>query len=236
MTDDDDAIVGSIELSDIDLPESVDWNDKGAVTEVKDQKNCGSCYAFSAIGAVESHHFIKTGHLLSLSEQKIIDCSKSYGNHGCHGGSPIETFKYIRDHGISYEKSYPYYGHDQFYCPSVVRKSNVNVKGYKLISSGNEKELQEQLATHGPISVAIDAKHDSFRHYNDGIWHEPQCSSENLNHGALLVGYGTDEYEREYYILKNSFGSNWGEDGYFRMSRNHMNHCGIATCAAFPIM
>lgn len=202
---------------------------------MKNQKNCGCCYAFATIGALEGHHFVKTGHLLSLSEQNIVDCSGLYGNFGCEGGTLENSFNYIRDHGICTEKSYPFHSSDFFDCKSSVKKTNVTIKGYKIVLSGNEKELQAALVTHGPISVAIDADHNSFHHYKDGIWHEPECSSEFLNHGVLLVGYGTDEFERDYYILKNSWGTTWGINGFFKMSRNHMNHCGIATNAIFPI-
>lgn len=230
----DDEIVGSAEPIHVNLPKSIDWRHKGAVTEVKKQKKCGCCYAFATIGAVEGHHFLKTGHLLSLSEQNIVDCSVSYGNSGCDGGVFEYSFNYIRDHGICTEESYPYRG-DEFECKSSVKKTNVTIKGYKRISSANENELQAALVTHGPISVAIDAVHDSLFHYKDGIWHEPNCSSESLNHGVLLVGYGTDEFERDYYILKNSWGKTWGNNGFFKMSRNHMNQCGIATNAVYPI-
>lgn len=238
MLDDDDDILSFSGPNDFELPDSVDWRDKEAVTEVKDQNRCSSCYAFAAIASVESHHFLKTGHLLALSEQNIIDCSESYGNHGCHGGLSKKAFKFIRDHGIYTEELYPYYGHQHIYCKFAGKKPNVTVHGFARIPSGNEEELQKALAIHGPITVSIDAKHHSFRHYDGGVWHEPNCGStkHDLHHAVLLVGFGTDEYERDYYILKNSWGTSWGEDGYFRMSRNHMNHCGIATRATYPII
>lgn len=222
-----------------ELPESVDWRLEGAVTEVKDQKTCGSSWAISATGAIESQYYLKTGHLSSLSDQNLIDCSGLYGSDGCNGGLPEQAFKYIRHHGIYNAEAYPYNGEDNDHCIlniKNVKKSNVTVHGYTRISSGNEDDLQKALAIHGPISVSIDAKQRSFMDYSGGIWHEPHCSSDedDLNHPVLLVGYGTDEHNRDYYILKNSFGTSWGEDGYFRMSRNARNHCGIATDAVFP--
>lgn len=222
--------------SDFDLPESVDWRNKNAVTEVKDQEQCGSCYTFSTTGAIESHYFLKMGQRLELSEQNLIDCSKSYGNFGCHGGSLEVSMQYIRDNGIHTEKSYPYLGYENMKCMSNVNKSNVAIHGFTRIRSGNEDHLQKAVSIHGPISVLIDAKHNSLHHYSHGIWHEPSCSSNmfDMSHAVLLVGFGTDEYDREYYILKNSWGRGWGENGYFRISRNQMNHCGIATNAVFP--
>ncbi|XP_055308914.1 procathepsin L-like [Sitodiplosis mosellana] len=235
----DDEILASTftESANIDLPESVDWRDKGDVTRVRDQGSCGSCYSFAVVGAIEIHYSIKTGHLLSLSEQNVIDCSKSYGNNGCNGGDLDSAMNYIRDHGIYTRKSYPYRGYDH-HCMLRAKKSRVNVKGFMRIPSGNEIELQKALAFHGPVAVSIDSSHDTFRHYMDGIYHDHRCSSatENLDHSVLLVGYGTDEYDRDYYIAKNSYGDSWGDQGYFRISRNHNNHCGIATDALFPIV
>lgn len=206
---------------------------------MKDQKHCGASWAISATGAIESHYFLKTGHLMSLSDQNLIDCSGLYGNHGCEGGLPEQAFKYIRHHGIFSAKDYPYDDQTNDHCiisMKHAKKSNVTVHGYTRISSGNENDLQTALAIHGPISVLINAGHRSFMHYSEGIWHEPYCSSDDddINHSVLLVGYDTDEHDRDYYILKNSFGTSWGENGYFRMPRNADNHCGIATDAVFP--
>lgn len=175
--------------------------------------------------------------MLSLSDQNLIDCSGLYGSNGCEGGLPEQAFKYIRHHGIFSAEVYPYDGEENDHCILSIKnakKSNVTVHGYTRIESGNEIDLQTALAIHGPISVSIDADHDSFLHYAGGIWNEPQCRSRNNNHDVLLVGYGTDEHDRDYYILKNSFGTKWGEGGYFRMVRNADNHCGIATYAVFP--
>ncbi|XP_055303331.1 procathepsin L-like [Sitodiplosis mosellana] len=238
VIDEDEESIPFAGPTDVNLPKSVDWRTKGAVTGVKDQGFCGSCWSFSTTGAVEGQHFLKTGHLLSLSEQNLVDCSKSYANYGCRGGWPESAIKYIRDHGIQTEESYPYHGYENVYCQSTVKPSNVIVHGFSRIPSGNEDELQKALAIHGPISVSVDAKHPSFQHYSSGVYHELNCGSRilDLSHAVLLVGYGTDEHDRDYYILKNSWGPSWGEHGYFRMSRNQMNHCGIATSAVFPIL
>lgn len=199
-------------------------------------KYSGACYAFAALDALESHHFIKTGDMLSLSEQHIIDCAHS--NHGCHGGAPENVIRYIQQHGVCTDESYPFAGFQHNFCKLSAEKSDVSVHGFKAIPRGNEEELQKALAIHGPIIVAIDDRHDSFHVYKGDMWHEPNCGSDesDLHHAVVLVGYGTDEHERDYYILKNSWGTGWGDDGYFKMPRNQNNHCGIATRAILPIL
>lgn len=183
---------------DINLPKSIDWRMKGAVTEVKNQLYCGSCYAFAATGALESQYFLKTGRMTSLSEQNIIDCSISYGNRGCHGGFPQSVFEYVRDHGIGTEQSYPYHAHESGYCQANVQLSNVTVHGFSSIPSGNEDELVKALVVHGPIPVLFDASHPSLQHYSSGIWHEPNCGSDffHLSHAVLLGGRNMFEFAK----------------------------------------
>lgn len=228
--------------SDYVLPNSIDWRDKGAVTKVRKQYSCGASYAVAATGATESHYFLKTGRLLPLSDQNIIDCSQSYGNLGCKAGSIRNSFKYISDHGIYSEEAYPYDDIENYYCKMGIKDANnlnatlIKIRSYSRIPQGNENVLQKALAIHGPIAVSIDANHQSFVLYSQGIWHEPNCNSNDVNLAVLLVGYGTDEHGVDYYILKNSFGTEWGENGYFRMLRNNTNLCGIATAAMFPIV
>lgn len=218
-----------------DLPKSIDWRDIGAVTAVKDQGNCGSCYIFAAVDAVESHYFIKTNNLLTLSVQNILDFSHRYD---CDGGLPDDVYTYMQDHGVYTEQSYPYNGQNHNFCKFGAEKTNVTVKGFRRIPTGSEKELQKALAYRGPVTVSIDTDHDSFLHIGEGIYHDPNCcsSKHDLDHVVLLVGYGTDDFGRDYYIAKNSYGSSWGEDGFFKISRNHMNHCGVATDAVYPII
>lgn len=188
MTDRDEQSVPFDGSGEIDLPNSFDWRMKGAVTEVKNQHHCGSCYTFAATGALESHYFIKTGHLLTLSEQNIIDCSQLYGTNGCSGGLAMHAFEYVRDHGISTEQSYPYLAHESGFCQANVQLSNVTVHGFSSIPSGNEDELIKALVVHGPISVSIDAHHHHLQHYSSGVWHEPSCGSDifSLSHAVLL--------------------------------------------------
>lgn len=218
----------------ITLPESVDWRQHGAVTEVKDQRLCGSCWSFASTGALEGQFFIKSGRLVSLSEQNLIDCSNA--NHGCHGGQTTKAFQYVRDNGISTEENYPYAAQKGFCSQDTTDSDLPAVQGFVSIPPGDERKLQEAIATVGPIAVSMDASHFSFHNYESGIYYEEACSSFFHNHAVLIVGYGTDEHQQDYYIVKNTWGSSWGENGYFRISRNHRNHCGLATRANFPIV
>jgi len=221
----------SIELTE-NRPESIDWRDEGAVTPVKNQGQCGSCWAFSTTGTIEGAHFKKTGKLVSLSEQNLMDCSRN--NYGCNGGNPYMALLFaIRNGGIDTEESYPYEMR-QSYCRYNENNIGATISDARRIIQGSEEDLQNALGSIGPISVAIDAAHTSFQLYRDGVYYEPYCSPYRLDHGVLAVGYGTENGD-DYYIVKNSWGSGWGLGGYIKMSRNRNNQCGIATMACYAI-
>ncbi|CAL8090166.1 unnamed protein product [Calicophoron daubneyi] len=223
-------------------PESIDWRDHGAVTSVKQQGACGSCWAFSSAGAIEGQHFRKTSSLVDLSEQQLVDCSSSFGNNGCNGGLMDNAFEYVKSAGgINSEDRYPYIsGHTGAPNPQchydwtqIISK----VTGFVDIPYGNEYALQQAVGYHGPISVAINARLPGFVRYKSGIFSNVSCTGrpEDLDHGVLLVGYGT-ENGIPYWLIKNSWGSAWGENGYVRIRRNSGNMCGIASLASYPLV
>lgn len=225
-----------IEPESVTVPKSIDWRKKGAVTPVKNQGHCGSCWSFSTTGALEGQLFRKTGELVSLSEQNLIDCSTTYGNNGCGGGLMDNAFTYIKEnHGIDTEEAYPYEG-KQGECRYKKSESAGQDTGFVDIPSGNERALVKALATVGPVSVAIDASHESFQFYHDGVYNPPDCDSHALDHGVLAVGYGTTDDGQDYYIVKNSWGTIWGKEGYVLMARNSQNECGVATQASYPLV
>lgn len=222
-------------VNDSSLPKAVDWRKKGAVTPVKDQGQCGSCWAFSATGSLEGQHFLKNGELVSLSEQNLVDCSQSFGNNGCEGGLMEDAFKYIKaNDGIDTEKSYPYEAVDGE-CRFKKEDVGATDTGYVEIKAGSEVDLKKAVATVGPISVAIDASHSSFQLYSEGVYDEPECSSEDLDHGVLVVGYGV-KGGKKYWLVKNSWAESWGDQGYILMSRDNNNQCGIASQASYPLV
>ncbi|CBZ49954.1 cathepsin L, related [Neospora caninum Liverpool] len=204
-----------LKVSPSDVPSAVDWREKGCVTPVKDQRDCGSCWAFSATGALEGAHCAKTGELLSLSEQELVDCSLAEGNQGCSGGEMNDAFQYVVDSGgLCSEEGYPYLARDGE-CKRACKKV-VTISGFKDVPRKSETAMKAALA-HSPVSIAIEADQLPFQFYHEGVF-DASCGTD-LDHGVLLVGYGTDkETKKDFWIMKNSWGSGWGRDGYMYMA------------------
>jgi len=213
---------------------TVDWRAKGAVTPIKNQGQCGSCWSFSTTGSTEGCNFLKSGTLTGLSEQNLIDCSVAQGNQGCNGGLMTQAMQYIiSNNGIDTETSYPYTATGPNSCQYNPSNIGGTLTSFTNVASGSESGLQTQTNL-APVSVAIDASQSSFQFYSSGVYYEPACSSTQLDHGVLVVGYGTDS-GADYWLVKNSWGVSWGMQGYIEMSRNRNNNCGIATMATRPI-
>ncbi|PUZ59370.1 hypothetical protein GQ55_4G035600 [Panicum hallii var. hallii] len=216
-----------------DLPDAVDWRLQGAVTEVKNQRQCGGCWAFSAVAAMEGINKIVTGNLVSLSEQELIDCDSQ--DSGCNGGDMGNAFQFvINNGGIDTEADYPFIGKDGT-CDAIrENKKVVSIDSYEMVPPNNEKALQKAVANQ-PVSVAINANSPAFQHYTSGIFNGV-CGLQ-LDHGVTAVGYGS-EGGRDFWIVKNSWGPEWGEGGYIRMARNVFlptGKCGIAMDASYPV-
>lgn len=220
-----------------EVPDELDWRQvPGRVSRVKDQEMCGSCWAFASTGALEGQETIRKNlsSIIELSEQNLVDCVED--DAGCNGGIMSDAFNYIKvEGGIDDEQSYPY--------EAVTRKCRFNKKkvafndsGSAILPTGDEQKLKEMVAKFGPVAVAIDASSIWFQLYRKGVYYNKHCANkaDQLDHGVLVVGYGTDPKKGDYWIVKNSWGSSWGEKGFIKMARNRNNHCGIATMATIP--
>jgi cathepsin L len=223
------------ELSSFKASDSVDWRQKGVVNPVKDQAQCGSCWAFSTVQGQESAWAIAKGQLLSLSEQNLVDCVTSC--YGCNGGLMTSAFTYVISKQAgkwNTEDDYPYTAKDGK-CQFNAGKGVSFTKSYVNVAAGSESDLAAKVESMGPACIAIDASHYSFQLYNGGVYDEKSCSPRNLDHGVGCVGFGV-EGSVKYWIVRNSWGQNWGEKGYIRMVKDKSNQCGEATMACLPIV
>lgn len=214
----------------LQVPDALDWRDYGAVSPIKDQSDCGSCWAFSVTGTLEGFNFLKTNVMTTYSEQQLVDCLPEYG---CEGGDEPPTLAYVQQYGIESEESYPY----EVYaaqCRYDANKVALWTNGYILTESKNEGALKEVLGSLGPISVALDVTNLFF--YKSGVFTDNACSEDVLNHAVLAIAYGHDDQSGlDYWTIKNSWGLNWGDQGYFKIKRGS-NECGIATECVYPVL
>ncbi|XP_065186397.1 digestive cysteine proteinase 1-like [Sycon ciliatum] len=215
------------------IPESRDWRIYGAVTSVKDQGICGSCWAFGVTGVIEGAYFIKHGRRTMLSEQSLIDCTWGVKNLGCEGGLEVPAYQWIMNHGgIATSESYGPYLMQDGKCNYANATIGTTISAYVRVRPHNETDLLLALMEQ-PVAVNIDAGHESFSYYASGVYYEPKCHNKKsgLDHAVLAVGFGTLNGD-DYWLVKNSWSTHWGNNGYALMSRKN-NNCGVATDAQF---
>ncbi|CAG13112.1 unnamed protein product, partial [Tetraodon nigroviridis] len=229
------ATKGSYMKTNSPQPESIDWRTKGNyVTPVKNQGACGSCWTFSTTGCLESVTAINTGKLVPLSEQQLVDCAWDFNNHGCNGGLPSQAFEYIKyNKGLMTESGYPYTAFEGK-CKYKPELAAAFVKNVVNITAYDEKGMEDAVATHNPVSFAFEVT-DDFMHYKGGVYSSSRChkTTDKVNHAVLAVGYGNNNSSVPYWIVKNSWGPYWGENGYFLIERGK-NMCGLAACSSYP--
>ncbi|KAK9131412.1 hypothetical protein Sjap_011899 [Stephania japonica] len=217
------------------LPPTKDWREDGIVSPVKDQGHCGSCWTFSTTGALEAAYKQAFGKDISLSEQQLVDCAGAFNNFGCHGGLPSQAFEYLKyNGGLETEEVYPYTGKDGS-CKFNAENIAVKVFDSVNITLGAEDELKYAVGLVRPVSIAFQVVR-GFRHYNGGVYTSNTCGNApmDVNHAVLAVGYGV-ENGIPYWLVKNSWGADWGDHGYFKIEMGK-NMCGVATCSSYPIV
>ncbi|MQM21623.1 hypothetical protein Taro_054665, partial [Colocasia esculenta] len=217
-------------ISDQDLPSYKDWREEGAATEVKNQRSCGCCWAFAAVAATEGITQIQTGQLISLSEQQLVDCDTATGNQGCDGGLAAIAFQYIESNGLTTEDEYPYQAKASGRC-ALASSTAATITGYEIVTPNNEQALLNAVAQQ-PVAVRVAAGSRDFQLYGGGVF-TGGCGSQT-NHAVTIVGYGTAADGIKYWIAKNSWGTDWGEDGYMRIQRDSEDERGMCLLATYP--
>ncbi|XP_048583024.1 counting factor associated protein D isoform X2 [Nematostella vectensis] len=212
----------------VPLPDNLDWRDYGAVTPAKAQGRCGSCWTFSAMGPIEGAYALKTGKLKDFSEQQLLDCSWGFGNNGCRGGFSWRGLVWARKFGVTSSRTYGRYLAQEGYChcAKTDKCDTVHFERVMTVPKYNQTALRRGLALYGPASIAINVNRKSLKFYSGGVYDDPQCPP-NTNHGVVVVGYGVEEGQ-PYWIVKNSWGKFWGEQGFIRISRKK-NQCGVVS-------
>uniref|UniRef100_A0A7N2R3A5 Vignain n=2 Tax=Quercus lobata TaxID=97700 RepID=A0A7N2R3A5_QUELO len=217
-----------------EIPTTMDWREKGAVTPIKNQEQCGSCWAFSAVAAVEGVTQIKNGNKISLSEQQLVDCVES--NNGCNKGSIDYAFAYIiQNKGLATEENYPYQAMDGTCDQQMASNVVAQISSYEDVPYNSEEALLQAVANH-PVSVAIEAYGRDFQSYSSGVF-TGECGT-NLDHAVTVIGYGMSDDGTKYWLIKNSWGTTWGESGYMRIQRDTEapeGVCGIAMRPSYPV-
>eukprot|EP00345_Euplotes_harpa_P010226 CAMPEP_0168343396 /NCGR_PEP_ID=MMETSP0213-20121227/16058_1 /TAXON_ID=151035 /ORGANISM="Euplotes harpa, Strain FSP1.4" /LENGTH=351 /DNA_ID=CAMNT_0008350663 /DNA_START=33 /DNA_END=1088 /DNA_ORIENTATION=+ len=229
------ATASPIESFPVGIPTDFDWRRHDAVTPVKNQGKCGSCWTFSTVGAMESHYFLRHHKNGNFSEQQLVDCAGNYDCHGCRGGLPSYAFNYIRDNGMTNETAYPYHALDEkcYYNHTLARVTTV---GPYNITAYNETQLAESIFWRGPVSVAFQVV-NGFKDYESGVYNSTVCKNGpmDVNHAVLAVGYGLNTTSGlESFSIKNSWGASWGNKGFFDIQRG-VNMCGIGVCNSYPL-
>jgi C1A family cysteine protease len=217
------------------VPDEIDWRKNGAVTPVKDQGSCGSCWTFGTTGALEGALFVKQKQLFNLSQQNLLDCSWDFGNNACEGGMDYQAFNWIiANGGLETTDTYGTYRNVPDYCHFNVSNAVGKMTGFANVTSVDA--LNDALATIGPLSVSIDASLPSFYFYGGGYYDEADCKSDvdSLDHSVLAVGVTTHAGQK-YTLVKNSWSTHWGEGGYVKISQKN-NLCGVATSATYPLL
>jgi hypothetical protein len=210
--------------------DSVNWVEQGAVTAVKDQGQCGSCWAFSSTGSIEGAHQIASGELVSFSEQQLVDCATlRYGNYGCNGGLQTNAYKYYEKYNAELEETYPYTsagGDDTTDCLyDASSTTSVSVSGYVDVTPSDKDQMKAAAATQ-PLAVAIEADKMVFQTYHSGVMTSSKCGT-TLDHAVLVVGYGNEDGQ-DYWLVKNSWNTTWGDQGYIKLGMDDTNGtCGV---------
>eukprot|EP01132_Coremiostelium_polycephalum_P009136 gene9136-11194_t len=219
------------------IPKNRDWRMHNQVSPVKDQRGCGSCYAFAALAGLESYYLKKYKKIIDLSEQQILDCNRGgkFANKGCREGSVNNVYSYLKKYGgVTSESIYPYHGKVEK-CSFDKSTAKVKISNFYMVKGRDENKLKKIVATKGPVAVGFQSNIPEFKNYGGGIFHSNKCKAE-IDHIVLIVGYGVSKEGVPYWIVKNSWGDDWGEKGFFRLKRNTNNKCGIASFPYYPVI